>query len=72
MNQSGKKMNNKDKDKIKEYLASYKIQLKFAPKYKIVYNPELVRLQKQIYDMNPVYFQLMGKIDLLEKMIKDF
>ncbi len=72
MNQSGKKMNNKDKDKIKEYLASYKIQLKFAPKYKIVYNPELVRLQKQIYDMNPVYYQLMGKIDLLEKLIKDF
>ena len=61
MNQSGKKMNNKYKDKIKEYLASYKYQLKFAPKYK-----------DKEYNMNPVYYNLMGKIELAEKLLIDF
>ena len=51
----------KDIGKFNEYLDSYKVQLKFAPKYK----------DKQ-FTMNPVYYQLMGKIDLLEKLIKDF
>jgi hypothetical protein len=60
-NLSGKKMNRKYIGKFNEYLDSYKIQLKFAPKYK----------DKQ-FTMNPVYYQLMGKIDLLEKLIKDF
>jgi hypothetical protein len=54
-------MNRKYIDKFNEYLDSYKVQLKFAPKYK----------DKQ-FTMNPVYYQLMGKIDLLEKLIKDF
>ena len=54
-------MNNKYKDKVREYLASYKIQLKFAPKYK-----------DKDYNMNPVDFRLMGKIELLEKLLVDF
>jgi|TARA_B110000438_G_scaffold143041_3_gene137901 hypothetical protein len=54
-------LNNKYKDKVREYLASYKIQLKFAPKYK-----------DKDYNMNPVYFRLMGKIELLEKLLVDF
>tara|TARA_R110002167_G_scaffold63725_1_gene180052 strand:+ start:486 stop:686 length:201 start_codon:yes stop_codon:yes gene_type:complete len=59
-------------DTIDEYIASYKLQLKDTPKYKIVSNPELVVFQKQIYDMNPMYFRLMGKIELAEKLLIDF
>ena len=54
-------MINKYKDKIEEYLASYKYQLKFAPKYK-----------DKEYNMNPVYYNLMGKIELAEKLLIDF
>ena len=60
-------MNNKYKNKIEEYLASYKYQLKFAPKYKdtkFIINPEL--------PMNPMYYRLMGKIELAEKLLIDF
>ena len=64
-------MRNKHKETIEEYIASYKLQLKDTPKYKIVSNPELVVFQKQIYDMNPVYFNLMGKIELAEKLLID-
>jgi hypothetical protein len=53
-------MRNKYKDKIEEYLASYRIQLKFAPKYKDIK-----------YSMNPVYYNLMGKIELAEKLLID-
>jgi len=60
------------KDKIEEYIASYKVQLNNTPKYKVVLNPELVVFQKQMYDMNPVYFRLMGKIELAEKLLIDF
>tara|TARA_R110001599_G_scaffold81871_1_gene220788 strand:+ start:649 stop:849 length:201 start_codon:yes stop_codon:yes gene_type:complete len=59
-------------DTIDEYIASYKLQLKDTPKYKIVSNPELVVFQKQIYDMNPMYYRLMGKIELAEKLLIDF
>lgn len=65
-------MRNKYREAIEEYIASYKVQLEFVPKYKKVMNPELVRFQKQIYDMNPVYFTLTGKIELLEKLLEDF
>lgn len=61
MNLSGKKMNKREKEKVQEYLASYKLQLKFAPKYK-----------DKKFTMNPVYYSLMGKIDLLEKLLDDF
>jgi hypothetical protein len=54
-------LNNKYKNKIEEYLASYKYQLKFAPKYK-----------DKEYNMNPVYYNLMGKIELAEKLLIDF
>ena len=64
-------MRNKHKETIEEYIASYKLQLKDTPKYKIVANPELVVFQKQIYDMNPVYFNLMGKIEFAEKLLID-
>jgi|TARA_B110000263_G_C15124290_1_gene425851 hypothetical protein len=53
-------MRNKYKEKIKEYLASYKYQLKFAPKYK-----------DKKYSPNPVYYNLMGKIELAEKLLID-
>ena len=59
------------KNNIAILLANYKLQLKDTPKYKIVSNPELVVFQKQIYDMNPVYFNLMGKIELAEKLLID-
>jgi hypothetical protein len=59
-------------DTIDEYIASYKLQLKDTPKYKKVMNPELVVFQKQIYDMNPMYYRLMGKIELAEKLLIDF
>ena len=59
------------KNNISTLLAGYKKQLKDTPKYKIVDNPELVVFQKQIYDMNPVYFNLMGKIELAEKLLID-
>ena len=62
----------KYKDKIEEYLASYKHQLKFVPKYKDIKNIRLVTFQREIYDMNPVYFNLMGKIELAEKLLADF
>jgi len=65
-------MRNNHKDKLEEYIASYKLQLKDTPKYKVVSNPELVVFQKQIYDMNPVYFRLMGKIEFAEKLLIDF
>jgi hypothetical protein len=55
---------NKYRNKIEEYLKSYKVQLKFAPKYKdtkFITNPEL--------HMNPVYYNLMGKIELAEKLL---
>ena len=48
------------KDKIREYIASYKLQLQFAPKY------------KDHYTMNPVYYNLMGKIELAEKLLDEF
>ena len=64
-------MRNKHKETIEEYIASYKLQLKDTPKYKIVSNPELVVFQKQIYDMNPMYFRLVGKIELAEKLLID-
>ena len=64
-------MRSKYKDKIEEYIASYKLQLKDTPKYKTVANPELVVFQKQIYDMNPMYFRLVGKIELAEKLLID-
>ena len=60
------------KNKIEILLANYKLQLKDTPKYKKVVNPELVVFQKQIYDMNPVYFNLMGKIELAEKLLIEF
>ena len=60
------------KDKIEEYIASYKVQLNNTPKYKVVLNPELVVFQKQMYDMNPVYFTLMGKLEMLEKILDDY
>ena len=65
-------MRNNHKDKLEEYITSYKLQLKDTPKYKVVSNPELVVFQKQIYDMNPVYFRLMGKIEFAEKLLIDF
>jgi len=65
-------LRNKHKETIEEYIASYKLQLKDTPKYKIVSNPELVVFQKQIYDMNPMYFRLMGKIEFAEKLLIDF
>ena len=46
---------------IKEYLASYKLQLKYAPKYK-----------DEKYTMNPVYYNLMGKIELAQKLLDDY
>ena len=64
-------MRNKHKETIEEYIASYKLQLKDTPKYKTVANPELVVFQKQIYDMNPMYFRLMGKIEFAEKLLID-
>lgn len=64
-------MRNKHKETIEEYIASYKLQLKDTPKYKIVSNPELVVFQKQIYDMNPMYFRLVGKIEFAEKLLID-
>ena len=60
------------KKMVREYVESYKLQLKEIPKYKKVMNPELVVFQKQMYDMNPVYFRLMGKIELAEKLLIDF
>jgi hypothetical protein len=65
-------MRSKYMDIIDEYIASYKLQLKDTPKYKKVMNPELVVFQKQIYDMNPMYYRLMGKIELAEKLLIDF
>lgn len=64
-------MRNKYKETVEEYIASYKLQLKDTPKYKTVVNPELVVFQKQIYDMNPMYFRLMGKIEFAEKLLID-
>ena len=64
-------MRSKYMDTIDEYIASYKLQLKDTPKYKKVMNPELVVFQKQIYDMNPMYFRLMGKIEFAEKLLID-
>ena len=64
-------MRSKHKETIEEYIASYKLQLKYTPKYKMVKNPELVVFQKQIYDMNPMYFRLMGKIEFAEKLLID-
>lgn len=49
------------KNVIREYLASYRLQLKFAPKYK-----------DDKFNMNPVYYNLMGKIELAEKLLDDF
>ena len=57
---------------VREYVESYKLQLKEVPKYKKVNNPELVVFQKQMYDMNPVYFTLMGKLEILEKILDDY
>lgn len=57
---------------VREYVESYKLQLKEIPKYKKVMNPELVVFQKQMYDMNPVYFTLMGKLEMLEKILDDY
>lgn len=57
---------------VREYVESYKLQLKGIPKYKKVMNPELVVFQKQMYDMNPVYFTLMGKLEMLEKILDDY
>ena len=57
---------------VREYVESYRLQLKEVPKYKKVTNPELVVCQKQMYDMNPVYFTLMGKLEMLEKILDDY
>ena len=60
-------MRNKYRDKLEEYLASYKYQMQFAPKYKdtkFIINPEL--------PMNPMYYRLMGKIEIIEKLLIDF
>jgi hypothetical protein len=49
------------KNVIREYIDSYKLQLKYAPKYK-----------DSKFNMNPVYYTLMGKIELAEKLLDDF
>jgi|TARA_R110002051_G_scaffold302567_1_gene371017 hypothetical protein len=64
-------MRNKYKEKINEYLTNYKHQLKDTPKYKDIKNIRLVTFQREIYDMNPVYYNLMGKIELAEKLLID-
>ena len=46
---------------VREYIASYKLQLKYAPKYK-----------DSKFNMNPVYYSLMGKLEILEKILDDY
>lgn len=48
------------KNKILEYIASYKLQLKFAPMF------------KNDMKVNPVHFSLLGKIEFAEKLLDDY